>query len=111
MSVLVIKYSEDLLSIDIILDDMPGLEGKCTKDTDLTGFLSHSNYNSTGENEETEPIVLSLQPFTMFFLIFYIILTSTQFVAMLWNRLSALYHVICKIFLSNVRSFSYYSSN
>ena len=96
VSVLVIKYSEDLLSIDIIIEDLPGLEGKCTKDSDLRGFFSHSNFNSTGNNNESEPVVLSLQPFTLFFLVFYIVLTTTQFITMLWNRLSALYHIICK---------------
>ena len=96
VSVLIIKYSEDLLSIDIIIENMPGLEGKCTKDTDLTGFLSHAKFSSSGDNEESEPVVLSLQPFTLFFLVFYIVLTTTQFITMLWNRLSALYHVICK---------------
>ena len=96
VSVLVIKYSEDLLSIDIIIEDLPGLEGKCTKDADLRGFFSHSSFNSTGNNNESEPVVLSLQPFTLFFLVFYIVLTTTQFITMLWNRLSALYHVICE---------------
>ena len=49
--------------------------------------------------DDTDPIdldvpKLELQPFALFFLIFYIVLTTVQCLTVFWHRLSTFYHFI-----------------
>ena len=51
----------------------------------ITNFYGYG-YNDYGDDED-EQLYIKLQPFSIFFLLFYIVLIVTQFICMLWHRL------------------------
>ena len=50
----------------------------------ITNFYGYG-YNDYGDDED-EQLYIKLQPFSIFFLLFYIVLIVTQFICMLWHR-------------------------
>ena len=50
----------------------------------ITDF--YGGYDNDYDDDEDEQLYIKLQPFSIFFLLFYIILIVTQFICMLWHR-------------------------
>ena len=50
----------------------------------ITNFYGYG-YDDYGDDED-EQLYIKLQPFSIFFLLFYIVLIVTQFICMLWHR-------------------------
>ena len=91
VSTIVLKYTASLLKVPITL---PSSFPNCgTPESEV----EQRDIDGGDTDLEDEPIIMYLQPFSLFFLFFYIILIMTQFLCMLWHRLSTLYHYVAQI--------------
>ena len=90
VSTIVLKYTSALLQVPI---EIPGSFQNCG-----TPEEEEEATRDIEENfPEDESVIMILQPFSLFFLFFYITLILTQFVCMLWHRVSTLYHFVAQI--------------
>ena len=102
ISTVVLKYTADLLKIPIYL---PAEYKNCGVEEDDYGngnFLLDDYFNQQispainstfdigygdySSSDDDGMVVMYLQPFSLFFLFFYIILIGVQFICMLWHR-------------------------
>ena len=98
ISCVVLMYTENLLVIPVPIPD--GI-ANCGVDADddndeKASFSEYTEYAaygpeypddySDGDDDDTSQKVINFQPFSLFFLTFYIILIVTQFICMIWHR-------------------------
>ena len=92
ISVLMVKYADELPSITIWIPTNNAYLDGCSMDDPINATHTTNSIRKEGYEK------MELQPFTMFFLIFYIFLTTVQFLCLLWHRISSFYHFIAECF-------------
>ena len=104
VSSVVLRYTENLLVIKVPIPDgiaNCGVEDEATRLSDFSYHYGYPEENSNLLKNLTKPLVssenpdgsdessqkvITFQPFSLFFLIFYIVLIITQFICMIWHR-------------------------
>ena len=93
ISCVVLMYTENLLVIKVPIPDGIANCGVIDEDEDDESDIFSYEYgdyvggNNDYEDKDDSPQkVIKFQPFSLFFLTFYIILIVTQFVCMIWHR-------------------------
>ena len=93
ISCVVLMYTENLLVIKVPIPDGIANCGVIDEDDDEPDSFEYQygndyDYGNDYEDKDESPQkIIKFQPFSLFFLTFYIILIVTQFICMIWHRL------------------------